>query len=93
MQFFLLKWGRAPDPQFLLLGCAGAAGLCGLWMLILIPIERLRSSPSLRAGATVASLVGMLLALLFLSGKGFMVGISESIRTLDPRTCWAHRFF
>jgi hypothetical protein len=70
MQFFLLKWGRAPDPQLLVLGCTGAAGLCGLWMLILIPIERLRGSARLRGGATVASLIGMVLALLFLSGKG-----------------------
>ena len=69
MQFFLLKWGHVPDPQFLVLGCAGAAGLCGLWMLILIPIERLRGSARLRAGATAASSVGMVLALLFLSGK------------------------
>jgi hypothetical protein len=70
MQFFLLRWGRAPDPQFLVLGCAGAAGLCGLWMLILIPIERLRRSTRLRAGATATSSIGMVLALLFLSGRG-----------------------
>jgi len=69
MQFFLLKWGQAPDPQFLVLGSAGAAGLCGLWMLLLIPGERLRVSPGLRLSATAATAIGMVLALLFLSGQ------------------------
>jgi len=69
MQFFLLKWGQAPDPQFLVLSSAGAAGLCGLWMLLLIPGERLRVCPGLRVSATAATAIGMVLAVLFLSGQ------------------------
>ena len=85
LQFLLLNWRHAPDPQFLVLGSAGAAGLCGLWMLILIPTRRLRTSTGLRFGATIASTTGMVLALLFLSGKGIYgwnLGIHPAIRSL-----------
>lgn len=70
LQFFLLKWGQTPDPQFLVLGCAGAVGLWGLWILVLVPAERLRLFHGLRIGATAATAIGMILALLFLSRKG-----------------------
>jgi hypothetical protein len=69
LQFFLLKWGQAPDPQFLVRGGAGAAGLCGLWILVLVPTERLRLFNGLRIGASAATAIGTILALLFLSGK------------------------
>jgi hypothetical protein len=69
MQFFLLKPGQAPDPQFLVLGSAGAVGLWGLWVLVLIPVERLRLSNGLRIAANAASVAGIMLAITFLSGN------------------------
>ena len=83
MQFFLLKVGQVPDPQFLVLGFAGAAGLWGLWILVLVPAERLRLSNRLRIGATAASITGIILALLFLSGKsvyGWNLGPRQNLR-------------
>jgi hypothetical protein len=85
VQFFLLSWWRAPDLQFLVLGSAGAAGLCGLWMLILISTERLRASAHLRVCVTMATSAGMVLALLFLLGKsvyGWNFGNHPNIRAL-----------
>jgi len=73
MQFVLLKWGQAPDPQFIVLGVSGTVGLWGLWILVLVPTERLRRSNRLRSTATLATGIGMLLALLFLS-RGSLYG-------------------
>jgi len=75
MQLSLLRPGQAPDSQFLVLGSAGAAGLVGFWILVLIPPERLRSSNLLRIAATAASTVGIALAIIFLSGEACMAGI------------------
>jgi hypothetical protein len=69
VQFYFLRPGQVPDPQFLVLGILGAFGLCGLWVLVLVPTERLRQSNRLRFAATAASVIGMMLALIFLSGK------------------------
>ena len=68
VQFFLLRPGQAPESRFLVLGSAGAAGLLGSWILIIIPADRLQSSSLLRIAVTAASIVGIPLAIVFLSG-------------------------
>jgi hypothetical protein len=68
VQFYFLRPGQVPDPQFLVLGILGAVGLCGLWFLVLVPTERLRQFKRLRFAATAASVIGMMVALIFLSG-------------------------
>ena len=85
MQFFLLKPGQAPDPQFLVLGSVGAVGLWGLWVLVLIPVERLRLSNGLRIAATAASVAGIMLAITFLSGDslyGWSFGPHQNLTSI-----------